>query len=164
MTSHYSFSYSKLLVQNSISHFNLKSMKNSSCRQTFLSCRECIRLSSQYSTQHVFTTYIFSDMYHFKKAFCFLTATQNFYNNYKKHAIIPDKLVPAATQQPWPNSEEPYIPLQSQYACRTNITLTLNCVGGGVKNDWRTEANLARTGRLYSLQITLNSIFKQTQA
>jgi len=41
--------------------------------------------------------YIFSDMYHFKKASCFPTEIQNFHNNYEKHAIIPDKLVPAAT-------------------------------------------------------------------
>lgn len=44
------------------------------------------------------------------------------------------------------------------------ITLTLNHVGGGIKKDWGTEVNLARSGRLYSLQITLSSIFKQTQA
>lgn len=55
--------------------------------------------------------YIFSDMYHFKKASCFPTVIQNFHNNFKKHAAIPDKLVPAATWQAWPNSEEPYIPI-----------------------------------------------------
>lgn len=95
------------LVQNSMSHFSLRSMKLQ--LQNLVTSREYIRFTSQYSTQHVLTMHIFSDVYNFQKASCFPTAMQNFHNNYKKHSKILDKRVPAATQQSWPNSEEPYL-------------------------------------------------------